>query len=349
MFIFGAGQSLKTWSSEMLLFCAGRNTPSFKNEFGTFINANPQDYEKLPTDRKTMKLFCAGTDMANSTKDEGCEKMFYFAAAPLGDGEMSRKLEESIGAGLCNRLLSYADMDKIKGAWDFWLNPDLPGKKLFLDSGAFSAFTRGAVIDVAEYVDFIKKNEKELFCYAALDVIGDWEGTRANYEKMLELGVDPIPCYHYGSPLDELDRYCKDGVKYLALGGLVPHSRNRPKLQAHLDRCWGVLKKYFPIKVHAFGITSQWALDRYPFYSCDSTAAIMGGGMGRVLIFDNHQLKNSTWEKMGKRCRYPDLVDGLYKDGSQHLNRRIHNVRVMIEFEKYITDLWRMRGITWND
>lgn len=317
----------------MILFCAGTH-------LGTPEKVNQAE----------MKLFCAGTDLANSTRDERCEKMFYFAAASVGEGNILRELENSItGHGLRHRLLSYADADKIKGAWDFWLNPDLPGKKLFLDSGAFSAFTRDAVIDIHEYVKFIKENEEELFCYAALDVIGDWKGTRENYETMLDLGVDPVPCYHYGSPLEELERYCKDGVKYLALGGLVPHSRNRPELQRHLDMCWGVLKKYFPIKVHAFGITSQWALERYPFYSCDSTAAIMGGGMGRVMTFDNYKLKNSTWEKMGKKCRYPDLVDGLYKDGSQHLNRRIHNVRVMIEFEKYLTQLWEGRGITWND
>ena len=47
--------------------------------------------------------------------------------------------------------------------------------KWFLDSGAFSAFTQGAEIDIQEYIEFIKEHKDYLEAYANLDVIGDAE------------------------------------------------------------------------------------------------------------------------------------------------------------------------------
>jgi len=41
--------------------------------------------------------------------------------------------------------------------------------KFFLDSGGFSAFTKGAVIDVYDYCDFIKKYSHVITHYSVLD------------------------------------------------------------------------------------------------------------------------------------------------------------------------------------
>ena len=265
-------------------------------------------------------------------------------------GNTFRKYEEMfVSMGAENRLLSYADIKAVKGSWMFWLKDAPAGTRLFVDSGAFSAYTRGVVIDIEEFVEFIKQHEDRLFCYAALDVIGDWKGTRKNYDRMKELGVDPIPCYHYGEPLIELEKYCEDGVEYIALGGAVEYASSRAKLQEFLDSCWSVLKDHFPIKVHGFGITAQWALERYPFYSCDSTAAICGGANGRVATFDKERLKWKNWMVMGKQCMFPEMVDGLHKEGSQHLNRKLYNIKVMMRMEEYITRLWERRGVVWDD
>ena len=44
--------------------------------------------------------------------------------------------------------------------------------ELFLDSGAFSAFTQKVTIDIQEYIAFIKEHEDIIDVYANLDVIG---------------------------------------------------------------------------------------------------------------------------------------------------------------------------------
>ena len=59
---------------------------------------------------------------------------------------------------------------------------------LFLDSGAFSAETQGAKIDIQEYIDFIKEHQDVIEVYANLDVIGDPVSTWKN-QKIILLGV----------------------------------------------------------------------------------------------------------------------------------------------------------------
>lgn len=273
------------------------------------------------------------------------DEMNFYAAATLGDCQGSIDLEKNISTGLRNRLLSFADVDLVKGAFQFWLSPQLKEKKVFIDSGAFSAFTRGVKIDIKKYCDWLKQNMSEITVYAGLDVIGDWQASAKNQDYMEAQGLKPLPTFHFKSPIAELERIAKK-YDYFALGGLVPLSRKKPTLNGWLDKCWQVIKKHWPKKVHCLGITAQPILEKYPFYSCDSTAAIMGGGMGRVMDFKNGRLSHSDWVEELKEGHY-QTADKNGKSG--HLDRRIHNIKAMVAFEKYITALWSKRGITWDD
>lgn len=279
---------------------------------------------------------------------KGKSDMKLFAASPIGEHEDGWTLEKYISNGLRHRLLSYADLEECKGIFEFWLSPALSDKKLFLDSGAFSAFNNKAVINLKDYLRFIIEHKDTLFCYASLDVIGDHKGTRKNYNIMRKAGLNPLPTFHAGSPFTELEYYCERN-DFVALGGMVPLSRQQNKLRAFLNKSWTIIKKHWPIKIHAFGVTAQPILEAYPFYSCDSSAAIVGGGMGRMMVFKNGKLKNTDWKKLGKKGELITLVDNLGKEGSQHLARRIYNIDTFVKFEKYLTELWARRSIEWKD
>ncbi len=274
--------------------------------------------------------------------------MLIFNAGNAG-GAKSEDLFYDADSGTRNRLLTYADIDNLSAVFDFWLNPDLKDKKLFLDSGAYSAFTRDVKISMKELIDYIKLNQKEIFAYAVLDVIGDDKATRKNYLHMRRAGLNPVAVFHYGSPYKELERYCKEGCDYVALGGLVPLRSTKTELERHLDKCWRILRKCWPIKVHAFGVTAQETLKRYPFYSCDSTVAIVGGGRGLVMNFENGRFKKRSWSDYAKQGKHATMVDNLNKDGSHHMARQLHNIRTIARLEQYITDLWESRGITWKE
>lgn len=165
------------------------------------------------------------------------------------------------------------------------------GTKVFLDSGAFSAYTQGVDIDLPGYVDYIKRNmdiirvEDGVVCASVLDGIGDPLKTYQNQMHMEHLGVKPLPCFHYGEDERYLAWYMQN-YEYITLGGMVPISK--PQLYHWLDRIWS---EYLvdgagrpKIKVHGFGLTTVDLMLRYPWHSVDSSSAIQIGNMGNILI-----------------------------------------------------------------
>ena len=156
---------------------------------------------------------------------------------------------------------------------------------LFLDSGAFSAWSQGAEINIHEYIAFIKKNKKYIDTYAVLDVIGSAKKTLKNQRIMEKAGLSPLPCFHYGEDIKYLKRYLKD-YDYVALGGLVPISTKDKKVWLDMVFSKHICKKNgMPkVKVHGFGMTVLSLMLRYPWYSVDSTSWVVTGRMGGILI-----------------------------------------------------------------
>jgi len=261
--------------------------------------------------------------------------------------------------GVRSRLQTFADIDDwAREGFRYWVE-DAPPRdvSVFLDSGAFGAFMRGAKLDLGRYCDYIAEHKQALDCYAALDVIGDWEGTKANTDAMVARGLRPIPTYHRGSPWHALDRIAAE-FPYIAIGGLAadtsrPGQRpsfSQANIQPFMDEVFLRLERHWPVKVHAFGMISQWALERYPLYSADSATAIVGAGMGRVSRFRRGLLQSSPW--------FPDDLertwDGAVADGvgraggSAHAGRRRRNIEAVLALEQEMTDLWTAKGVAWS-
>lgn len=155
---------------------------------------------------------------------------------------------------------------------------------LFLDSGAFSAFSKGVDININEYISFIKENKDYIEVYANLDVIGDAEATLKNQKIMEKKGLNPLPCFHYGDDIKYLKLYMQEN-DYIALGGMVPISSKN--LILWLDEIFSYIcdNKGIPkVKVHGFGLTSFDLMFRYPWYSVDSTSWVMTGRFGGILV-----------------------------------------------------------------
>lgn len=174
--------------------------------------------------------------------------------------------------------------------------------KTFCDSGAYGAAHSGKEINLDQYIEFIN-NTPECEVFAVLDEI-PWpvldastarisaDNTWKNYVYMLERVKDEykdklVCAYHYGEPFEHLKRILEgvDGYKpsYIAFGGRAGVST--AKLYNVLDNdFWRIIKNSSNpnVKVHGFGITVFTMLERYPWYSADSTTWLRTGIAGNI-------------------------------------------------------------------
>ena len=160
---------------------------------------------------------------------------------------------------------------------------------LFLDSGAFSAFTQKIEIDINKYIQFIKKHKKYIDVYANLDVIGNAEATYRNQKIMEEKGLHPIPVFHATKePLLWLKKYVDEGYSYIAIGGMAGGDISVKQIYPVLDEVFNDIltdSKGIPkVKIHGFGLTSLKLMLRYPWYSVDSTSWIITGCLGSINV-----------------------------------------------------------------
>jgi hypothetical protein len=153
---------------------------------------------------------------------------------------------------------------------------DLPGGHLMLDSGGFTAFTRGQVITVPELCDWYRTIDAER--YAVLDVIYDPEQSRRNALEMRDLGVSVTPAVHAGTSPAEVDRLAADGFTTIALGGLVNKHNGRSHADAWAHACLDRARAH-GMTAHGFGLCSANA-SRLPlmmrFASVDASTWLLG-------------------------------------------------------------------------
>lgn len=177
--------------------------------------------------------------------------------------------EQGLVTSLPHILESYHYVGKQKYVDEMRVN----NAQIFLDSGAFSAFTLGVNISVSEYCEYIKRNtdiirvEDNVVMASVLDGIGDPLQTWRNQLEMELRGAKPLPCFHAGEDERYLEWYVRK-YEYITLGGMVGSSTKQ--LCIWLDRMWD---RYLTdgsgnprLKVHGFGITSIPIMERYPWY-----------------------------------------------------------------------------------
>lgn len=167
--------------------------------------------------------------------------------------------------------------------------------KVFLDSGAFSAFSKGAKVDLPRYCDYIHANKDIVEVASVLDGIGDPELTWQNQWQMEQRGTNPLPCFHYGEDTAYLDHYVAN-YDYITLGGMVPVSTQQ--LYHWLDRMWAehLTDEHGKplVKVHGFGLTSIPLMAKYPWYSVDSSSWVQISSNGSIILDGGRTLSVSS-------------------------------------------------------
>jgi hypothetical protein len=209
-------------------------------------------------------------------------------------------------------------------------------RDVLLDSGAYSVMSKGIAINIENYIEYVKNNKDSVKLYANLDVIGDSEQTEINQKIMEDAGLNPLPTFHYGSEYKVLEKLLEK-YDYIGLGGLVPIITQTNVLVKHLDKCFELIHKNKKneriVKIHGWGCVGGKTIYRYPFYSIDSTAWLVGVKHKKQMSYINGRI--STGRTVISRYANPNTTNLL-------------NVESTVKLVKQATEIWAKRGIKWG-
>jgi hypothetical protein len=196
-----------------------------------------------------------------------------------------------------------------------------------LDSGAYSAWNSGVVIDLDALCQ--EANNEYWNEVVALDVIGDPLASLRNALDMKRRGLTGIvPVFHYGDPWEVLAEYKHQFKRVGLASGHGVKGKERVKWT---EQCFS---RAYPCMFHSFGWVSEKILLSFPFFSADSASWQWAMRFGYI---------NSVheWGEQGKRksrssLRFPKVSEV----GEQALDLR-SEVAFYVERAEKVADRWR--------
>lgn len=241
-----------------------------------------------------------------------------------------------------NRLASQLiDRNVIAG----WIEGRTRGEcagHLFIDSGAFSAHTRGAEVDVDAYIEYLNSIDNELHIFAQVDKIpGVFRQPKTkeqraeapeiswkNYLYMRTKLKSPkklLPIFHQGEDykwLENMLEWTDENGEHIPYIGISPANDVVVKeKERFIAKCFKIIKASSNPNVctHAFGMTSLHILERYPFTSADSTSWIMNGANGSIMT------KYGSVTISSGRLNAPDHILKMPKEAQKEIQRYVES------------------------
>ena len=195
-----------------------------------------------------------------------------------------------------------------------------------LDSGAFSFMSGKKCTQESleayqqQYIDYINSRNVKYFFELDVDTIFGLDFVHKLRKKLeAETNKKCIPVWHKSRGIEYWKRMV-DEYDYVAIGGLVFHVM--PK-EYELIRKMVAYARAKGVKVHGLGFTKTSMLEKFAFWSVDSTsykmAAIRGGG---IHIFD------------GSRIRQKILPPSKFKRDIYSIIE--NNIREWVKYQNYM-------------
>ena len=223
-------------------------------------------------------------------------------------------------------------------------------KKLYLDSGVFTARKKGKEINIHELIAYTRKNIENIQYVFNLDT-GDEDNQVNNCRILKDAGLPVIGIWHgkkYGKAhgimeLDAIQRFLEI-TDYLAIGAIK---------EEYFEIFFEYLykKNLWPLKVHGLGIERPAILKNYPFYSADSSGFQKSYTFGLISHFNYNTIRAFHPTKNIERALKIDpMAQQMIGRTYEARDLRIANAILQREkLQKYLTDLWAKKGVTWEN
>lgn len=284
----------------------------------------------------------------------------YFAGA--GDKPvMDFKFE--VGS---NQLLSQLNERGSISSWIENMQTNSKKCKLFIDSGAWSAHSKGKEVDIDKYIEYLNQYDEYFYIYAELDKIpGEFRKPKTLEQKLEAPEISwknylymkdkvksrdkLLPVFHQGEDYKWLENMLEytheDTGKHIPYIGISPaNDSSIPGKIVFIERCFDIIKKSSNpnVKTHAFGMTSLDVLEQYPFTSADSTSYLITAINGTIMT--DYGYLNVSERRLSKdnmrflkdknlldsiTNKYGFTLDELASDISK---RTIYNMRYLLEW-----------------
>lgn len=136
-------------------------------------------------------------------------------------------------------------------------------QSMALDSGAYTEMTTGRPVDLGAYVAFCQQHGRFYDFIASLDSIqGGVKENQRNWQRMRDAGIDAVPTFHQGEPIEWLQELCS-AAPMVGLGFQRPIEK--PADVEWLETCFSNIPER--VRVHGWAMTSYL---QFPFWSVDS-------------------------------------------------------------------------------
>lgn len=243
--------------------------------------------------------------------------------------------------------------------------------KLFIDSGAYTAYTKGVTLDVDAYIEYLNSITDKCTIFAQLDTIPGRYGhpkTREdkiyaprlsweNYLYMRKRLIEPlklVPIFHQGEDF----KWLKNMLEYVdEQGNHIPYIGVSPAvdvsgLERFLDTSFDIIANSSNphVKTHAFGMTQLKLLEQYPYTSADSTSWKLSAAMGSIytpygLVYVSDRGKheptyilNQPKEAQQRLFLFIESCGYTFDDVANHdYARYIINIRFLMDWAKNYT------------
>lgn len=192
-----------------------------------------------------------------------------------------------------------------------------------LDSGAFTAYTLGKPIALAEYIAFCKAHGSGFTHYVQLDKIKDKAASKKWLDEMFSHGLKPMPVFTVDD--DEADFMAMLAKnEFVCIAGNptsaprtwgIGNSRSYPEAkaayEARFERFWRMSQGR--AKMHGLSFTRGIAPWKHRCYSVDSSTWANGQRYGKIMMFSPTKGCNQhPWRKYAK-AKFFDLDDDVAK------------------------------------
>tara|TARA_R110001599_G_scaffold110671_1_gene274672 strand:+ start:1929 stop:2852 length:924 start_codon:yes stop_codon:yes gene_type:complete len=278
-----------------------------------------------------MKIYLAGAATGNNNAiwrnnaNTPHEAMKIFLAGAQGWGKYAHddyhKKDKSglIDQKMCVLESFYYMQDwmkpYIRDYWDF-----------LLDSGAFTFMNdkkNSSGVDwdayLTRYIKFINEmNIDQFFELDIDDVVGIKKVEELRDRLESETGKKSIPVWHKSRGKEYWFKMCEE-YDYVALGGMAINVSYKDKVEEVFPWFLSEARKR-KTKVHALGYTSLIGMEKYKFYSVDSTSWIYGNRGGYLYQFNGRTLDKIDKPK-GTRLKSRAVA--------------IHNFKEWVKFQQY--------------